>query len=154
MAWSAFRLTVLARKRIIVGFALTVPALVWWTARGDWLKPAAIGFGLVFWVVAMYITLREQCRAIAPAGHRLETVFAPDSLVIVLPSSTVELRWSCIAAIRVVGDFVTFTQEGQKTFTILPREVFPDEEVDRVRGLIARRDPSRHDALGAAGERP
>jgi hypothetical protein len=142
MAWAAFRLTVLGRKAVVVGFALAVPAILWWALKGEWLKPSAVGFGFAFWVVAMYATLREQCRAIAPAGHRLETVFGPDTLGIVLPNSTVELRWPRIVAVRVVGDCVAFTQHGLKAHTILPREVFPDHEVATAQALIASRDPS------------
>ncbi len=117
-----------------VGLIILVEAL-----QGDWYWVLTLTGVLLFLPLFMWWTMRRQCAGVVQAWQPLETVFGANTLVIRTGIGTTELPLSSVKALREVSDFVAVQQDHVKLHSLLPREVFPSEERERIQRLLEAR---------------
>ena len=93
---------------------------------------------LVVWAAAIgYRATVRGSRLRLFNGAVLESGFGEDEMVLRNPIASVRMAYTGIKSITARGGFVFMQQHGSPLFTVYPRELFPDEAIDRI--LRARR---------------
>lgn len=144
LAWASVRFTLLTARgqRLFYG-AIVVFALVFQTLEG-WspLGPAVLE-ALAFVAVGLLLTVIWTCtvgfsqtwhstRYRFPGGATLESGFGPDSFVLRGPTGDVRVPYAGLRTVTAHGDFVYVSTDGLGGQAIFPRELFPDEEIERI----------------------
>ena len=106
---------------------------------GEWYWAVVLIAALPIGVGSQVWGLRKRWRSMVPPGTCLETEFGPTTMLIRTASTTAEIQLSSISEVRDVGDAVAFRVDNQGVRQMLPREIFPAAELDRVHGLVAAR---------------
>jgi hypothetical protein len=99
------------------------------------LVPTAI---LAVWTTAIgYLRMVRGSRLRLFNGAVLESGFGEEEMVLRNPIASVRLAYKGIKSITAQGNFVFMQQRGVPLLTVYPRDLFPDEAIDRI--LRARR---------------
>lgn len=146
-------------RRMAVGFlrarwlrnlrvCLLTAAAAWLGARGvDHQAPVWISIPflpLLLW--SMWRGTIRQMRVIAPAGSTLITEFREETLVIRTEVASSESRLDSITQIAANDLVAVFRHGNRRIVNVLPRGIFPDHEVERIRALLLRGQEKRPDS--------
>lgn len=111
-------------------------------ARLAWGVAWAAAFGAlataVVWAVVGRLNRRWFRQRLRP-GDELTSSFGPTALELGSPLSRHELRYEGLDSVQRVGDWVHLRQVGSRVTMLWPAALFPDEELDRLRQVVARR---------------
>jgi len=88
---------------------------------------------LVVWAAAIgYLATVRGSRLRLFNGAVLESGFGEEEMVLRNPIASVRMAYTGIKSVTARGSFVFMQQHGAPLFTVYPRELFPDEAIDRI----------------------
>ncbi|GAA4668514.1 hypothetical protein GCM10025780_09110 [Frondihabitans cladoniiphilus] len=105
----------------------------------------AIVFGAILLVLVPLntgLSIRRSLRSLAAGyvlGSQISSSFGFQGFTLTTPRSEVRTDYVNVGRIRVVGNWVLLRNRNIRVVSILPRAVFPDEAVARVRWAAAAR---------------
>jgi hypothetical protein len=139
------------RPGLVVALWLLGGLLMWTTLSGD-LAPLArvlwaLAYGAVLIACALaishaigrHLTRRRFATRLAP-GTELTSRFGPTAVELSGPLSRHELAYEGLVRVERVDDWVHLHQLGSPVALVWPGELFPDDELARMRSGIAARD--------------
>ena len=133
MARAVFRVQQTTKEFVFIYAAAPLAGVVGWLVTGFWGWLIAAPVGLAILPVATLRGLTKQFRSLIPSGTRLETEFRATTTTIRSPTATAAIVLTAMGELRPVGDFVVFHETNSRVYNALPRELFPDEELARLR---------------------
>lgn len=144
LAWASVRFTLLSSRGqrafygVIVAFALLVQTLEGWSPLGPAVLETLgfVAFGLaasVVWAstVGFAQTYHSTRHRFFP-GAVLESGFGERAFVLRGPAGETWLPHSALRRVRPRGEFVYVSTDGIGGQAIFPRELFPDDQVERI----------------------
>lgn len=132
--------------------ALIVAALIAVLIALDVRDPVALGALTVAALVSPAVVpfaARRSLRSVVadgyPVGSTVTAELRPDSLHIASATSVADLGYSTFRGVHLVRDTAVLVYRSRQAMVFLPREVFTDDDLarlrDRIRGEQARVDP-------------
>jgi hypothetical protein len=85
-----------------------------------------------FTAAVTYWKLVRSLRRELPAGTTLVAVWDPDSLTVTSPLAETRLLLDTFETVRVFRFWVAIRQRGGRAWRILPRELVPAEQLERL----------------------
>jgi hypothetical protein len=92
-------------------------------------------------VVFAHVDRRRVLRHQLPPGLELTSQFGPDSVTIRGPWSESRISFDGFAQVETVGRWVLLLQRHRKVRVIYPVELFPDDDLARLRLVVAGYEP-------------
>lgn len=133
---------------IVCGLYYLVAVLLWLlgfddrgTAAGRWFWAAVLAVPptvVLAVVIALigYVRILRGSRAHLYDGAVLESGFGEDGFVLRNPLASSRIRYRALRAVRVRGQQVFLRQHGSPLWNVCPRELFPDDALDRMRAHL------------------
>jgi len=111
---------------IYIGFALQS---VWYA-----LSYAVLAFVVLPW--SRYHNIRKRFKMIFPVGSSIAATLGAKELAIVMPKATSKIAYSVFKNVTEQGNFLVLRQKASKVCIILPRELFTDAGLDKLKANI------------------
>ena len=128
------RPNVLLTYALVVGFAFVMSIAL--KSRVYGVVYLILMFGLL--PVLTIRRLASRFGALYPVGTELSTSFSDRELHLVTPLATSDMAYELFRMVRVQGSFVILRQKTGTVYFVLPRELFPDEQLAVMRARLAR----------------
>jgi hypothetical protein len=84
---------------------------------------------------------RKIFRSQLPPGLELTSRFGPDYLVLITPWAEVRMMFDGFAAVEVERGWVMLLQRGRRVRSLYPQELFPADDLARLRLVVAGYQP-------------
>jgi hypothetical protein len=140
------------RRRWAIALLWLGAGLVMWSALGDDLDPVArILWGLAYGTVlsacafgigtriGRLLNRRRFAQRLAP-GTEITSRFGDTSVELAGPLSRHELAYDGVVHVERIDGWVHLRQLGSPVSVVWPGDLFPDEEIERMRSHVAARD--------------
>ena len=134
--------TLLVAVYVSTGIDASLPTAVRLAWGLAWAAASTVLATCVVWVVAGRLNLRYFRKRLRP-GVELTSSFGPTAVELDGPLSRHELRHEGLESVKRVGNWVHLRQVGSRVTTIWPAALFPDDELDRLRHVVAERSGRR-----------
>ncbi len=138
------------RRWVFVGLWLLFGVIMWPSLSGNLSPLARALWALAYGAVLIALTLaiafvldgrltRRRFAARLSPGTELTSRFGPDAVELRGPLSRHELTYDGLVSVERVDGWVHLRQVGSPVPVVWPGELFPDDELERMRTAIAGR---------------